>query len=184
MTPDRLSNEAPTLFETARLRCRHWRDSDLQALEDVYGDTDAMRWVGDGEPLSREGCERWLEVTAGNYRTRGYGMFALEDRASGEVVGFCGLVHPGGQVEPEIKYALRRAAWGRGLATEAVCGLLAHGFAAHGLKRVIATVAPLNHASQRVLAKAGMREIAARRNGDGSTTCVFEWTAPVEAQRG
>ena len=170
--------DAPTLFETARLRCRRWVASDLAVLAEVYGDADAMRWVGDGEPLSREGCEVWLEVTARNYRTRGYGMFALEDRSSGEVVGFCGLVHPGGQTVAEVKYALHRASWGRGLATEAVRALLAYGAAAHGLERIIATVAPLNHASQRVLGKAGMRSIAVRRNDDGTSTHVFEWVAP------
>lgn len=170
-----LARDAPALFETARLRCRRWLATDLDALAEVYGDAEAMRWVGDGEPLSRAGCEEWLEVTARNYRARGYGMFALEDRSSGEVVGFCGLVHPGGQAEAELKYALRRTAWGRGLATEAVTALLSHGAAAHGLQRIIATVAPLNHASQRVLNKAGMRMAAVRRNDDGTSTHVFEW---------
>lgn len=166
------------LFETARLRCRRWIDSDLAALLAVYGDADAMRWVGDGQPLSRAGCEAWLDVTTSNYRTRGYGMFALEDRTSGEVVGFCGLVHPGGQVDVEIKYALSRPTWGRGLATEAVRALLAHGASAHGLTHVIATVAPGNLASQRVLEKAGMARGPLRRNGDGSQTQLFAWTAP------
>ncbi len=173
--PASLARDAPTLFETARLRCRRWLATDIDALAEVYGDAEAMRWVGDGEPLSRAGCEEWLEVTARNYRTRGYGMFTLEDRSSGQVVGFCGLVHPGGQAEAEVKYALRREAWGRGLATEAVSALLSHGAAAYGLERIIATVAPLNRASERVLVKAGMRKAAVRRNDDGTFTHVFEW---------
>ena len=47
-----------------------------------------------------------------NYAKRGYGMFALEEKATGRVVGYCGIVHPGGQPEPEVKYALRRSHWG------------------------------------------------------------------------
>jgi RimJ/RimL family protein N-acetyltransferase len=43
------------------------------------------------------------------------------------------------------------------------------------MRQVIATVAPANLASQRVLAKAGMAEVEQRANDDGSTTCVFEW---------
>jgi len=62
----------------------------------VYGDADAMRWVGDGEPITHEACVKWLEVTENNYRVRGYGMFALVNRKTQEVLGFCGLVHPGG----------------------------------------------------------------------------------------
>src|SRR5690606_34301109 len=96
-TPD----ETDTVFTTDRLVVRRWRDSDLAALLAVYGDADAMRWVGDAQPLTGEEAERWLEVTASNYRLRGYGMFAMEDVKEGDVIGFCGIVHPGGQAEAE-----------------------------------------------------------------------------------
>lgn len=84
------------LFVTERLSCRRWFLQDLQALAEVYGDADAMRWVGDGGAITPNECRDWLVVTEKNYQTRGYGMFALEDRTTGAVVGFCGLVHPGG----------------------------------------------------------------------------------------
>ena len=84
------------LFETERLRCRRWLRDDLDALFAVYADPEAMRWVGDGQPITRAGCAQWLEVTLGNYARRGYGMFALEERSAGAAIGFCGLVHPGG----------------------------------------------------------------------------------------
>ena len=140
-----------------------------------------MRWVGDGQPITRKQCEEWLKVTQANYAKRGYGMFALEMRETGTVVGFAGLVHPGGQVEAEVKYAFLRTDWGVGLATEAVPRLLAYGAATHGLHRIIATVASENLASQRVLAKAGMAQEQRRSNDDGSTTLVFSWHAPSAA---
>lgn len=170
----------PVLFDTARLRCRHWRPDDLDALCAVYGDAAAMRFVGDGEPLDRAGCERWLAVTAANIERRGYGMSALEDRGSGAVLGFIGLVHPGGQDEPELKYALHRDAWGRGLAREAAAAMLAHGARAHGLRRVIATVHPGHLASQRVLLAVGASLTALRRDPDGDAR-VFTWHA-LDAQ--
>jgi RimJ/RimL family protein N-acetyltransferase len=147
----------------------------------VYGDADAMRWVGDGGPITQEGCAKWLEVTANNYRVRGYGMFALLDRRTGEVVGFCGLVHPGGQVDAEIKYALKRSYWGAGLATEAASAMLAYGATKHNLAEIIATTAPENAASHRVLLKAGMRRAELRDNGDGTLTQVFRWQANLPA---
>jgi len=171
------------LFETARLRCRRWVPGDLEALFAVYADPQAMRFVGNGQPITREQCAEWLRVTQENYARRGYGMFALEMRAGGDVVGFCGIVHPGGQPEPEIKYAFARGHWGRGLASEVVPALLAHGAAAFGLPRIIATVAAGNLASQRVLTKAGLSLHARRENEDGSTTLVFEWIAPAPARR-
>lgn len=166
-----------TLFETKRLICRRWEPQDLAPLYAVYSDPEGMRWVGDGKAISLARCEEWFGVTESNYAKRGYGMFALVERESGTVVGFCGLVHPGGQVEPEIKYAFAKSSWGRGLASEAVPALLAYGAAKHCLQRIIATVATANLASQRVLLKSGMLLREQRRNEDGSITNVYEWQA-------
>jgi [ribosomal protein S5]-alanine N-acetyltransferase len=173
-----MSDPSASLFHSARLYGRRWQAEDFDDLLAVYGDAEAMRWVGDGQPITPEACTQWFQVTADNYARRGYGMFTLVGRDSGQVVGFAGLVHPGGQAEPEIKYALHRAHWGLGLASEVVPALLAHGASAHGLRRIIATVAPGNLASQRVLAKAGMVLAEQRAHDDGSATLVFHWQAP------
>lgn len=165
------------LFETTRLVCRKWRASDVDALFEVYSDPEGARWVDDGTPITRDECEAWLEVTARNYRQRGYGMFALDDRASARTIGFCGLVHPGGQEEAEVKYALLRAEWGQGLASEIVPALVTYGVNQHALTRVIATVAPENLASQRVLRKADFTFVAERRDDAGDLTRWFEWRA-------
>lgn len=163
------------LFTTPRLLARRWRDSDYDRLLAVYGDEDAMRWVGDGSPLTPEDAVRWLEVTRTNYSARGYGMFALESSATGEIIGFMGIVHSGGQTEAEVKYALAREYWGLGLATEALRAMPEYGERVHGLTCMIATTAPANTASHRVLLKSGFIHRELRDNADGSVTRVFEW---------
>lgn len=163
------------LFTTERLQARHLGIDDVDAMVAVYGDADAMRHVGERRALARSECERWVDVTRGNVERRGYGMLALESRADARVVGFCGLVHPGGQPEAEVKYALRRDVWGQGLATEAVRGIVGWGEQAHRLTRIIATVAPANRASQRVLLKAGFDLGPLRDNPDGTQTQLFHW---------
>ncbi|GAA0357334.1 GNAT family N-acetyltransferase [Bowmanella denitrificans] len=164
------------LFNTPRLVCRRWRNSDLDALYQVYSDPLAMQWVGDRKPISLPECHNWLHVTARNYATRGYGMFTLEEQTSGQIAGFCGLVHPGNQPQAEIKYALRRNLWGQGLASEFVPALLNHGAQVHGLELIIATVYPQNLASRRVLEKAGML-LVREFDDDGHTICLYEWHA-------
>ena len=139
----------------------------------VYGDAESMRWVGDGQPLTFERCELWVRVTEKNYAARGYGMFALVLRESGEVVGFAGLVHPGGQDDAELKYALSRASFGRGFATEAAIALLGWGRGVVPTRRILATAFPENVPSHRVLAKAGFHPGEPRVNDDGTTTLVF-----------
>ena len=163
------------VFSTERLVVRRWRESDLPARLAVYGDAEAMRWAGDGEPITREECVKWLEVTRKNYEMRGYGMFAAEQKSTPGVIGFCGIVHPGGQAEAEVKYAYLRSHWGRGFASEAIIGLLRYGAGVHGLCRIIATTALDNTASHRVLLKAGMERSALRIYGDGSQTQLFQW---------
>jgi RimJ/RimL family protein N-acetyltransferase len=143
----------------------------------VYGNAEGMRWVGTGQPLSFTQCELWIDVTLQNYVSRGYGLFAMVERTSGTVVGFCGLVHPGSQAEAEIKYALRQEFWGHGFATEAAAALLAFGRSMHGLSQVIATASPEHSVSHRVLLKAGMSLGELRRNEDGSFTQLFSWRA-------
>jgi RimJ/RimL family protein N-acetyltransferase len=169
------------VFETERLRVRRWRDTDLSALMAVYGDADAMRWVGDGGPITEAECHEWLVVTQRNYRTRGYGMFAVELKREPGAVGFCGIVHPAGQTDAEVKYAYLRRLWGLGIASEALRGLIGYGVREHGLRYMIATTAPENLASHRVLEKAGMIRGALRANDDGSHTQLFAYRAPSRA---
>jgi RimJ/RimL family protein N-acetyltransferase len=166
------------VFATERLSIRRLDAGDVAALHAVYGDADAMRWVGDGQPLALERCREWVRVTERNYAAHGYGMFTVRARDSDDVVGFCGLVHPGGQADAEIKYALNRAHWGKGYATEVATGMLRYGASVHGLARIIATAAPENLASHRVLAKAGMVAAEPRQGDDGAVTLVFAWNAP------
>ncbi|MBK8233682.1 MAG: GNAT family N-acetyltransferase [Candidatus Eisenbacteria bacterium] len=173
--------QSDLVFSTDRLTVRRWRESDYEALLAVYGDADAMRWVGDGQPITPEECRQWLVVTGRNYEMRGYGMYAVERLVAPGVIGFCGIVHPGGQEEPEVKYAYLRSHWGQGFATEALVGLLHHGAEDLRLQRMMATAAPENTASHRVLQKAGMRIGELRTDADGSRTQVFYWVAPGNA---
>lgn len=147
------------VFRTPRLRARRLHAGDVDGLVAV-GDADAMRWVG---------------VTAAHYARHGYGMFALERRGTGARVGFIGLVHPGGQAQAEIQYALHRVQWGQGFASEAAAGILAWARAVHAVRHAIATTAPENAASHRVLEKAGLQRGALRDNGDGTHTQRFAW---------
>lgn len=169
------------VFTTQRLIAHYWTGAELEALLAVYGDIDAMRWVGDGRAITRDQCEKWTHVTLANYEKHGYGMYALEEKATGSTIGFCGIVHPDGQAEAEVKYAFLRSHWGRGLATEAVIGLLDYGIQAHGLGYIIATTAPENVASHRVLLKAGLARGELRDNGDGTSTQLFVWRPSASA---
>jgi RimJ/RimL family protein N-acetyltransferase len=165
------------IFQTERLRVRHITDEDAKHLYAVYGDAEAMRWVDDGEPIAWEDCGRWVDVTLRNYEMYGYGMSAVVLKSSDTVIGFCGIVHPGGQQEAEIKYAFLRAYWGQGFATEVVRSMIAYGENHFALRRIIATIDPDNGGSRRVLIKSGMSYCDTQRHEDGSYTEILDWCA-------
>jgi ribosomal-protein-alanine N-acetyltransferase len=77
---------------------------------------------------------------------------------TGELAGRCGLLRSeiGGRMETEISYLLDRRHWGRGFASEAAAAVLAHGFGALGIGRIVAVIDPRNLASRRVAERIGM----------------------------
>ncbi|MBS1725484.1 MAG: GNAT family N-acetyltransferase [Armatimonadetes bacterium] len=162
------------LFETERLLVRRLTHEDAEAMFAIYGDPEASIYIADGDPLPPEDCHRWVDVTDKNFAVRGYGMVAFADKATGEVIGCGGIVHPNQQPEPEVKYAFRRDKWGQGYASEAIRGLIGFGKANWGIGRLIATVHPDNRGSQNVLTKLGFQLTETRTEEDGSHTQVWE----------
>jgi RimJ/RimL family protein N-acetyltransferase len=144
------------VLTTSRLTVRQFTTADAAALHAICGDRRTMRYVGDGMVLSRPRCAWWIEESLADYAARGHGAWALDLAGETQMAGYCGIVSARRRADPEIIYALRPSFWGRGLASELVPALLDYGFHACSLKRLVATVRPENHASVRVLEKAGM----------------------------
>ena len=85
------------------------------------------------------------------------GLLALERKAEGDAIGYCGLVGGSGAHEPELAFELLRRSWGRGYATEAGWAVLDWARVS-GHDRLWASVWDWNVASRRVLAKLGFTE--------------------------
>jgi len=150
-------------LETARLTLRRLRDDDTDRLLEVFGDPEVMRFVGRGLPLDRDRLVASQAAVIEHWARHGFGPLAVVERATGGLVGECGLQLLEGGPDVEVTYTLARAAWGRGYATEAAAALLAWGFGELGLTCIVGVAYPANTASQRVLEKVGMRRAGLRR---------------------
>ena len=147
-----------TQLTTPRLVLRPWATGDLDDLYAMDGDDRVMQYIGTGMTgRTREQCAVGLErIFARAQAMPGFGLLhaSLHD---GGFVGGCGVFQLEGTGDVEISYRLPHARWGRGFATEMARAVLAHGFDALGLPRIVGLTFPQNVASQRVLEKIGMQ---------------------------
>ncbi|MEU3777544.1 GNAT family N-acetyltransferase [Streptomyces sp. NPDC032472] len=149
-----------TEIRTPRLLLRRWDDDDLVPLAEINADPEVMRWIGDGSTLdldrTAEEIERWEE----EWDEEGFGLFAVELLASGELIGAVGLSVPEDlpEVMPavDIRWRLGRQYWGQGYASEAAQATLEFALQDRGLDRVIAVHRAGNEDSENVIRKLGM----------------------------
>ncbi|AFY35817.1 GNAT family N-acetyltransferase [Calothrix sp. PCC 7507] len=142
-------------LETQRLILRGWREEDFDAYSEMCGDPEVMRYIGAGKPLSCEESWRNMAMILGHWYLRGYGLWAVEERQSGEMIGRIGCHQPHGWPGFEIGWTLRRAYWRRGFAIEAARAALNYAFAELQQSHVISLIRPENVASRRVAEKLG-----------------------------
>ena len=147
----------PPTLETPRLLLRMLRESDLNAYAAMLADPEVMRHLGDGRPLSRPEAWRNLALMVGHWQLRGYGLWGVEERATGELVGRIGLWNPEGWPGLEVGWTLRRASWGRGFAAEGARAAVRYGFEEMRLPELISLIRPDNTRSIRVAERLGER---------------------------
>jgi RimJ/RimL family protein N-acetyltransferase len=117
-----------------------------------------MRYLAPwGRLATPEDAAEGLRRYRSHWDDHGYGIWAVEERATGNFVGRIGLSHhrlwPD---EVEVGWALDPAVWGRGYATEGGAAALAHAFDELGRERVVSVVHPENAASIDVMTRLGI----------------------------
>ncbi len=149
------------MLKTPRLILRRWREEDVAPMAAVNADPEVMRWIRDGGVLDEQQTRGRIQAWESEWESRGFGLFAVEIRSTGELAGFTGLSVPAylPEVLPavEVGWRLGRAHWGRGLATEAAVAAVRFGFEERGLERIVSIPQVGNDASERIMIKLGMR---------------------------
>jgi [ribosomal protein S5]-alanine N-acetyltransferase len=157
---------------TERFVLRRFAESDAPLLAAMNMDPEVMRYIRPPDTDPDEALERARAIIA---RQRGnYGLWAIEDKSTGEFLGWGALKDLDGNPEIEVGYGLRRQAWGRGVATEVARELVRYGFEDLGLERIVAVTQPPNMASRNVLTKLGMTYLGIVNRYYGRETTYFE----------
>ena len=147
-----------TELTTKRLRLRHWRDADADPFAAMNAHPEVMRHFP--APMGRGDSDALLQRISGELDARGWGLWALEEREGGGLLGFTGLspVPFEAPFTPavEIGWRLARPQWGRGLAAEAARASLAFAFGELALAEVVAFTAVGNERSRAVMRRLAM----------------------------
>jgi RimJ/RimL family protein N-acetyltransferase len=144
-------------IQTPRLVLRPFRESDLDDLTRIHDDAEVTRFLGEGKPISRDTTWRQIAMFLGHAQIRGYSMMAIEDRATGALLGRCGPWFPEGWPMLEVGWLVDRSRRGQGIATEAGRAAVDWCFAQLAVSQVCSLIRPDNAASARVAAKLGAR---------------------------
>ena len=147
-------------IRTERLLMRGWRPSDRDFFAAMNADAEVMRHFPGLR--SREESDEIADRIERIWREqRLFGWWALELPGEAPYIGYCGLKVPAFQAPfmpaVEIGWALARAFWGRGLASEAARASLGHAFRRLWLPEVVAFTAVGNAPSRALMERIGMR---------------------------
>src|SRR5260370_18231657 len=148
-------------ISTPRLVLRRWREDDVAPMSAINADPEVMRWIGDGSVRDEQQTKAGIEAWERQWDQRGFGMFALQLRATGELIGFTGLAVaeflPEVMPAVEIGWRLGRPFWGRGLATEAAAAALRFGLIDRHLDQIISIAQVGNAPSEPITGPLGIR---------------------------
>ena len=150
----------PTL-ETERLILRAPRGEDFEPWAAFASDEEAARYIGGVQ--TREGAWRVMSVMAGAWLVRGFSMFSVIEKATGEWVGRVGPWQPEGWPGTEVGWGLHPDAQGKGYGVEAATAAIDYAFDVLDWTEVIHCIDPENTPSQRLAERLGSRNLGPTR---------------------
>lgn len=153
-------------FITRRLALIPATGDDVDAVWQVWRHPEVRRYLFDDVPVTRERAAEALTapLTSGDEKI---GLWTVRPRGPDQpIVGTVGLLRttvaaphdPEFRGMVEVLAAFAPEVWGRGYATEALAGIVAHAFGALGLVRLVAVADLPNEASHRMLRGLGFTE--------------------------
>jgi RimJ/RimL family protein N-acetyltransferase len=145
-------------LQTERLILRRWKDSDLDAFAALNADPRVTEFFPSA--LSRDQTAEMIARMEARFEAQGFGLWALEEKASGEFIGMAGLNAPSFEAPfmpcVEVGWRLAHRFWGQGLASEAARAALIYAFGPLNLDEIVAFTTRGNLRSRAVMTRLGM----------------------------
>ena len=167
------AGERVQVLETERLALRWWRLDDDEAMFAIFRDPALYEHLRSKPHTSIDQVRAWLGREVDAAPRRGFGHWAVIEKASGAIVGSCGFRAGFTPDELEVGFNIARPSQGRGYATEIATACVRHGLEAMGTARILSLTSPANAPARRVLEKSGLA-LRGIEEHDGATWCVYQ----------
>ena len=144
-------------IETDRLVLRPMEGRDADGYMAMMADPEVAAFLTPGGQV-RSPADEWrgFATMVGHWHIRGFGMFSVEEKATGRWVGRVGPWYPEGWPAIECGWGIERGSWGKGYAPEAANAAINWIFEQKPeLDRIISVIEPTNKNSQTVAEKIG-----------------------------
>jgi ribosomal-protein-alanine N-acetyltransferase len=166
---------------TARLRLRLPLLGDVDVVQRIHQDPAAVAHNPSDALADRDSAEDLLRRWRSRWQQDGVGYWMVTGRTDPTVLGFCGVrpMRLAGAPMLNLFYRFDPAAWGRGIATEAVTAVVGWVIRIRPDQRLVARIRPGNAGSARVAAKAGLVR-AANLDTDGEDGPDQIWILPSD----
>lgn len=149
-------------FETERLIARDYLASDYLPFSQMNADEEVMKYFP--ARLTTNESNALLNRNQDELTSRGYGLFAIEEKSTGEFIGFAGFHEATFEADftpcIEIGWRLKRSVWNQGYATEAALGALAFAKENTSINEIYSFTATLNKPSEQVMQKIHFTKVA------------------------
>jgi len=146
------------IAETDRLRLRWFDANDSAFILQLLNEPSWIRFIGDKNVRTIQDAERYIENgPVAMYKRVGFGLFAVELKDVGEIIGMCGLIKRETLEDVDLGFAFLPGFWRNGYAFEAATAVVSFGRTALGLVRIVAILSKDNERSSKLLEKLGFR---------------------------
>jgi len=164
------------VIETERLLLREMTEEDFHALYKVLGDSDIMQhypYVFDENRV-----RNWIIRNIERYQVLGFGLWAVCLKATGEMIGDCGLTMQliNGKIKPEIGYHIRGDKQKMGYAKEAAIAVRDWTFNSTPFNVVYSYMKHTNEPSYKTAISYGCKQVYEYKDDMNEITKVFAIT--------
>jgi RimJ/RimL family protein N-acetyltransferase len=171
------------VWRTARLRLRWFNAADAAFMCELLNEPAWIQHIYDAQVRTPAEAAAWMrDRLEMRYWLLGFGFWAVERLEDGERLGLAGVIQREGLDHPDIGYGFLSRHWGHGYAREAASGTFDYCRQVLGLRHVMGTTGPENHASGRVLLAIGMTDDGVQQTAaHEGLSHVYSWHDPAPA---